>query len=220
MGKFFSSLFVSSKCRIFLMSAAFCVVVHQYILDVCAKQIQNKENSIVLKIESYLKGIKYISSDFVQYNFEGDTYLGHIWLSKADRRNQRVRIDYTDGINQKILIHGKNIRVINKDNGSESSYPISQTPIYTILDEGLDFSREKYKVLSNNKECAQIYITRKSQMGDMGITLIFSKYPNGNIKNLVAWKIMNPDSSVNSFIFVEDTLFVNDSSKISQNIFQ
>ena len=202
--------------RVVLFVPVCCFVAEvNFSVAICKNQaVQQTEK----KIESYLKGIKYLSSDFIQKAADGSVFTGHIWISKE--KGQKVRIDYSTGVNQRVFISNGVMRVINLDTNQESSHSLTQTPIYAILDKGLKLSDEKYEISFENEEFIYLDLKKSSIAGEMSVTLAFSKYKNGNIKNLLAWKVRDNSNSETSFSFFEDSLFVNDKSKIPNNTFK
>ena len=179
----------------------------------------NDYNSIAKKVEAHIKGIKFISARFVQLSSFGDHYEGNFWLSK--KNGQDVKIIYTSGLNQEIFIKNNTIHVIDHDdNDKDTSYSISQTPIYSILSNGLSLKNERYSIIENSHSYLRIKIEKGSLVGNMNLTLVFSKYlQTGNLKNLEGW-IIDDGKTETLFSFDPDTLFVNDENKLPLGVFE
>lgn len=172
------------------------------------------------QMESYLKGLTSLSSDFVQQNMDGTIVSGHISLLKKKGDSQKVRIDYEEKVGQKILIDGGVLTVTDLSTNKQDSCSISQTPIYSILDHGINLSKEPHTINNDDKFYVTLEISKITPSGNMSIKLIFSKYDNGNIKNLEGWIVKEPNGSEISISFMVDSLFVNDKTKIKTGIFE
>lgn len=169
-----------------------------------------------VQIESYLKGVKFISADFEQILNTGEIYEGHFWLAK--RGKTKAKIEYKKGLEQDIFINDAYITIIDKKNKKKYTNLISQTPIYSVLTGRLNLSREKYEIIENNSKILRLLIEKSSSFGGISIMLVFSKYQNGNIKNLEAW-IINDGKNETLFSFDPEKLFVNDEKKVPESIF-
>ena len=60
-----------------------------------------------------------------------------------------VKVDYSDGLNQAILIVDNDVTILNKDTLTLHKCSISQTPIYAILTGSLNLSHENFNVIEN-----------------------------------------------------------------------
>lgn len=170
------------------------------------------------QVESYLKGLKFVSAEFDQVTSSGETYSGSFWMSK--KKGTEVRIAYKTGLNQDIFISGTSVTICEKNSKKEYRYSISQTPIYSILSGGIDLSKEKFEIIENSKEFLRLKLIKSSAFGGITVTLVFSKYEkSGNVKNLVAW-IIDDGKTETLFSFDESSLFVNDEKKIPNGIFE
>lgn len=168
------------------------------------------------QVESYLKGVKFISANFEQVMSSGNIYSGKFWLNKQDKT--KIKIEYKKGINQDILILDNVITVLDKDASKKYVNSISQTPIYSILTGSLNLSREKFEIVENSNDWLRLNIKKSSAFGGMSVMLVFSKYPNGNLKNLEAW-IIDDGKTETLFSFDPKTLSINDQKKVPDFIF-
>ena len=208
-------MLLSTFSRRFFLTLALLFI---FLFNVLSKSPENETKKIEKNVETYIKGIKYISAEFVQLSSLGDVYEGKFWLSKE--KGQEVKIIYTEGVDQEISIKDEVISIIDNDNNKAYSYPISQTPIYAILNNGLDLSKEKYTIVENSHKCLRLKLNKGSLIGGVDLTLIFSKYSKTkNIKNLEGWII--DDGKVETlFSFYPEKLFVNDKKKVPHSIFK
>ena len=173
-----------------------------------------KDTSI--QIENYLKGLKFISAEFEQVLNTGEVYEGHFWLAK--RGKVKAKIEYRKGIEQDIFVNDAYITIIDKKTGKKHTNLIAQTPIYSILTGKLNLSKESYEIIEDTPKILRLSIEKSSSFGGISIMLIFSKYQNGNIKNLEAW-IINDGKNETLFSFDPENLSVNDEKRVPESIF-
>ncbi|MDR0630843.1 MAG: hypothetical protein LBF70_02315 [Holosporales bacterium] len=141
--------------------------------------VKTNDAKIVKDASDWLSSVKYIKGEFIQTTNSGDACLGRLWISTKDKK---IKIVYTSGPEQEININDKYV-VVTKE-GKKYNSSIGGSPIYSILCGTLDISKEKFEVLENSKDTLRIKINK---FGD--VILVFSKYPNGNIKTIIAWII-------------------------------
>jgi outer membrane lipoprotein-sorting protein len=170
-------------------------------------------------VESYLKGLRYLSSDFVQKNPDGSVYTGHICISK-ERESRNARIDYEECIPQKILIKNDMITIIDLETKKSVQYSVKQAPVYGILNNGINLEKEDCAIDNSDPEYVKIAIRDVVPSGSVCVTLVFSKYKNGNIKNLEGWIIGGENDQKTAVSFFPDTLSVNDKNQIPDKVFE
>jgi hypothetical protein len=169
-------------------------------------------------IELYLKGLKYLSSDFAQEDSGGNVCYGHLYISKKENKN--VRIDYDESIHQRIFIKDDIITVIDLNSKKSNSYSVKQTPVYSILNDGINFDEEQYSIDDLNPKYIKITVSEITPSGNVNITLVFSKYENKKIKNLEGWIIKEANEQKTTVRFFSDSLSVNDKSKVPDTLFE
>ncbi len=170
-------------------------------------------------IEDYLKGLSYLSAFFEQID-ENVVYEGHIYIRK-DGSQQRVRIDYRDDSMPLIFIDNETMTICDPITWQEKNRSsISYTPIYTILNNGIDLTKERYSIDSSQKDSVKITIYTIVPSGNMEITLTFSIYPNGNISNLEGWHIKEPSGKEFDVVLLTTHRYVNDPKKVPLEVFE
>jgi outer membrane lipoprotein-sorting protein len=170
------------------------------------------------EIKTYLSGLKYLSSDFVQTNPNGTVCSGHIYLSKEKTKN--VSVNYEESIRQKIIIKDDVITITDLDSNEKTQYSVKQTPIYDILNNNIELDKQDCSVDNLGSEYIKITICEIIPSGKVYVSLIFSKYLNGNVKNLEGWIIKEANDQETAVSFFPDSLSVNDKSKIPNAIFK
>jgi hypothetical protein len=185
-----------------------------FALALCSAPIAG-EPTVESRLNSYINGIKFIAAKFVQVHDAGnDVYTGNFWLSKDGET--LVKVTYITGIDQEILIKGGYISIVDNKQKKLYKHPISRSPIFSVLHGRFDITKEKYDIVDDSKDSLRVRINKA---GAGSVELIFSRYPNGNIKNLEAW-IIDDGSCETLFSFDIDSLHVNDKSKIPQGTFE
>jgi outer membrane lipoprotein-sorting protein len=174
-------------------------------------------NDILPQVEAYLSGVKFIYAKFEQIMSSGDFHFGQFWLGKKNRKT-KIRIKYEDDIAQDVFIVDSIVTVFDKKTSKKYVSSLSKTPIYSILTGSLNLSHENYEILENSKNRLRLNLKKSSIFGNMNIVLMFSKYQNGNLKNIEGW-IISDGKSETIFSFDQDTLSVNDEKKIPDSIF-
>lgn len=168
------------------------------------------------QVESYLKGVKFIVANFEQVMSSGDVYSGKFWFGRE--KKTKVKIEYQTGVNQDILILDNVITVLDNDTSKKYINSISQTPIYSILTGSLNLSREKFDIAENSDDWLRLSIKKSTAFGGMSVMLVFSKYKNGNLKNLEAW-VIDDGKTETLFSFDPKTLSINDQKKVPDSVF-
>ncbi len=199
-------LFKISVCRCFFWAPVF------FLINFINVEASVKE----IDIEACINGLKYLSADFIQKNADGCIYTGHIYISKEKEKN--VRVDYEKGLQQRIFIKNGTITIVDLLTKKKSVNSITQVPIYSILNNEFKLSKEDYVIDTGDDQYCYCSIHQTTLYGKTCIKLIFSKYINGNIKNLDGWIIEEPSGNI-IFNFLPENMFVNDKGKIPQDIF-
>jgi hypothetical protein len=180
-------------------------------------------SKLEISVNTFINGMNCIVAQFIQTSDSGEFYTGEFYLFKEDKTLVKarecktlVKVRYLTGINQEILIRGGCVYIINNVEHKIYRHPANRVPVYSVLCEGFDLSREVYEVQKNSQEELRIRI---SKSGSGAITLVFSKYPSGDIKNLVAW-IADDGNCKMLFSFDVKSMSINDRSKIPIGTFE
>lgn len=167
--------------------------------------------NLVNQVQTYVNNLKSVYSEFVQLN-RGKVFKGKFWLKHENDKTQ-ARVSYTHGIKQDIFVDGN--EAIIKTEKKSRTISISKSPIYSVLSGQLNLKNEQIKVLENSEENFVIKI-----FGYLGgdLTLLFSKYESGNLKNWEGW-IFSKGNDETLFSFVPETWSVNDEKHFSSKTF-
>lgn len=168
------------------------------------------------QIKNYMNGLTSLESNFKQQQEQEGVYEGKIFIKLC--KNPKVLIEYNSGICQNVLVENKTVIVYEKHENKFHKASISGTPIYEILTGSFDFSSHKVSIDQETQREIIFSLDRKSD-GSAPIILIFSKYGNGNLKNLKGWSI-NDGKNITTFVMDENTMRVNDPKSVPDSIFK
>jgi outer membrane lipoprotein-sorting protein len=184
------------------------------VLALCPVSVSG-DAAIESQVNLYIGGLISIVAEFVQVCGEGGpVYTGKFWLSKNGET--LVKVKYITGVEQEILIKGGYISILDKAQKKLYKYPVSRSPIFSVLHGRFDLAKEKYEILEDGDENLRVRIYKP---GSGSVELVFSRYQNRNIKNLEAW-IIDDGSCTTLFSFDVGSLRINDKSKIPQGTFE
>ncbi|MDR1488742.1 MAG: hypothetical protein LBI26_03305 [Holosporales bacterium] len=190
----------------------------RWILVLCFSAFSLSAQNYSVIIPGYLKNLKYLSTKIIQRNSNGTEYNGSMYISRENASNN-IRVFYDNDLQPSILINDKDILVIDQKTKKTNSYSIKETPIYDILNGNINLAKEKYSIDNSDKNYVRLIITRIVPLGTIDITLMFSKYSNGNIKYFEGWVIKELNGDEVAVGFLTDSLSINDKKKIPPNIF-
>ncbi|MDR3030903.1 MAG: hypothetical protein LBU35_00770 [Holosporales bacterium] len=183
-----------------------------FLISVVYAQSSKEPSDINKQVETYMNSLDCVYSRFFQIR-ENKGYSGNFWLRKYDGL-ANVRIEYTEGLKQNILIHGD--KVIINDGKKKKTLSISRTPVFSVLSGKLDLSKENTEIIENSNEILRLKI-KAYKSGEL--TLLFSKYKTTrNIQALEGW-IFFDGKSETLFTFDPDTWSVKDKRKTPLKIF-
>jgi hypothetical protein len=142
------------------------------------------------------------------------TYTGKIWISKDG--TPKIKVVYTSGINQEILVIGNSIKIADHSSGKEYTHSMSGVPLYAILIGEQGLSPEGVDILEESEATVVIRIVTRA--GDT-IVLTFGKYElTGNIANILGWRI-GEGSKQTEFRFIGESIRVGDKKQIPGGTF-
>ncbi|MDR0695179.1 MAG: hypothetical protein LBF56_00165 [Holosporales bacterium] len=180
---------------------------------------KSKKEEIARKVESYLRGLRFMRAKFEQITGDGgELYQGKFWLSKL--KTTKIRVSYTSGLAQEILVIGDSVTVYESKTGKQYRYSLSSVPVYSVIVGKIDLCKEKFSILEDSKELLRIRLERSSIFNNIAITLVFSKYEkSGNIEYLRAW-IIDDEKTETLFSLDPETLSINDARKAPESVFE
>ena len=178
--------------------------------------IEQPNKATQTQIQDYLNGITALVSDFVQTNPDGDKVRGKLWLKRTGTEGGKLRIDYEKRIPQRIIALKNNLYIYEL-NTNEKPEPqdLGNMPAAFILQNKIDLTKDavfEIPVKSPDGQFLSIRLTDPAPL-----TLMFSLYPNGNIKGLAGWVLEDShglicvdlvDAQDNNASLVQADLFV------------
>lgn len=141
-----------------------------------------------LQIQDYLNGITVLVSDFVQTAPGSGRIKGKLWLKRAGSGGGKLRIDYEKKMPQRIIALQNNLYIYDLvTNEKPELQDLGHMPAAFILQNEINLAKDAVfdePVKSPDGQLLSIRLTDPAPL-----TLMFSLYPNGNIKGLAGWVI-------------------------------
>lgn len=157
-----------------------------FLVFCCQIASAEPERNYQIQIQDYLNGINALVSDFIQTNPDGDKVRGKIWLKRGDTDGGKLRIDYEKRIPQRIIAIKNNLYIYDlSTNEKPEPQDIGNIPAAFILQNEIYLNKDatfEAPVKSPDRKFLSIRLTDPAPL-----TLMFSLYPNGNIKGLSGW---------------------------------
>jgi len=117
------------------------------------------QQQIIAKAEQALLEMKTLQADFIQFASDGSVGEGRIYF----RRPHQLRIDYLNPETLSFVTSRIWIHVDHKIDRKVTSYPISQSPFYTLLQKDISFTSEELTTNATLKDgVASISMVRET----------------------------------------------------------
>ena len=117
------------------------------------------QQQIIAKAEQALLEMKTLQADFIQFASDGTVGEGRIYF----RRPHQLRIDYLNPETLSFVTSRIWIHVDDKIDRQVTSYPISQSPFYTLLQKDISFTSEELTTNATLKDgVASISMVRET----------------------------------------------------------
>jgi len=117
------------------------------------------QQQIIAKAEQALLEMKTLQADFIQFASDGSVGEGRIYF----RRPHQLRIDYLNPETLSFVTSRIWIHVDDKIDRQVTSYPISQSPFYTLLQKDISFTSEELTTNATLKDgVASISMVRET----------------------------------------------------------
>jgi outer membrane lipoprotein-sorting protein len=126
-------------------------------------------------ISSYLNGLSTLTAPFTQFNDDGSSSTGTLYV----HRPGRMRFEY-DGPDSPVVIAGTGAVVIfdPKSNQPPESYPLKRTPLSIILDRQVDLERANMVVGHDVRDGMTVITAQDPENPEYGsIDLLFAGTP-------------------------------------------
>ncbi len=139
-----------------------------------AASLSPQDRADIARVETYLNGMKALSSRFLQVAPDGTTSEGNAWLVRPGR----MRFQY-DPPTPVLLVAGHGLLVFyDAQLNQTSNLPLSATPLGLLLRDNLRLSGD-VTVIGIDRLPGQLQVTlvRTSSPGDGSLTLVFADNP-------------------------------------------
>jgi outer membrane lipoprotein-sorting protein len=126
------------------------------------------------ELSSYLNGIDMAQSTFTQINADGTVATGQFYI----QRPGRARFEYDDD-DLLVIAGGGQLAIFDgRGNTTAEQYPLSQTPLSIILNQGVDLSRSGMVVGHEFDGTATRVIAQDPDRPEIGtLTMVFTGDP-------------------------------------------
>lgn len=146
------------------------------------------DSAVLERVERYLSDINTLHAQFLQTSSTGTTAAGELWLARPGK----LRFEYDPPVPVLIVANGRFVLYYDKDLEQTSYVPISQTPLWFLLDERVDLSKaENYELagVERGKGTLRVSVAQNgSAAGKPGsITLVFQDDP----LELKKWRLID-----------------------------
>ncbi len=121
------------------MSRPFRHIIAAAALAVCATAASAQQLSLD-QISSYLNRLQTAQGGFTQINQDGTLFTGQIYI----KRPGRIRFEYNPPSESMVMAGGGQLAVFDgRSNTGPERFPLNQTPLSIILQDSVDFARER-----------------------------------------------------------------------------
>ncbi len=170
------------------------------------------DKSLLTQVENYLNGITELVAEFTQ----NTTTTGKIWLKRSIKEGGKMRLDYEPRLQQRVVARDDQLFVYDlTDKSDPLPQSLSGMPAAFILQNNISLEKDAaVKKISKRKDGKYLDLQLSSPAD---LTLTFSLYENGNIKDLDGWVLIDAQGqeidvkltkvNVNDPTLVSDSLF-------------
>ncbi len=206
--------------KIFLTLIALSFLMTQSMADSIEKslipQTDTIDKSLIMQIETYLNGITALVAEFTQITPTSDPVKGKIWLKRSSVKGGKMRLDYEPRMQQRVIARDGQLFVYDlTDKTDPLPQSLSNMPAAFILQNSISLKDVDVKEIYKSPDGRHL-VLRLSSPADL--TLTFSLYENGNIKDLTGWVLIDQQGqeivvqltkvNVNDPSLTPDSLFV------------
>jgi hypothetical protein len=193
-----------------------------------SEHLDNDKIALQKKVEDYLNGLFMLEGTFAQVISKkgrtsppvaGTFYMRRPPLERSKKQSRDVTTNKPhwklDGLlifiklpHQTILVRNGIVQIVDEARQKTSNYKATSMPFIKLFS---DHSLELKRILkslrcdfSDNREYVTLNVGSNSE-----VVLLFTLYPNKNIKTLAGWSIKDPNGVITSVAFVEESIVAN-----------
>jgi outer membrane lipoprotein-sorting protein len=139
------------------------------------ESILNKNQQDIRVIESYLQGIKYLSSSFIQEAPDGSFITGKFYLSRPGK----MRIEYSKPSNILVVVNGSVLAYQDLELEETSYLRTNSTPASFLTRKKISFSAKDIEVTNFSKDdkLLSVSLVKKNKKEAGEFTLVFNRSP-------------------------------------------
>jgi outer membrane lipoprotein-sorting protein len=182
--------------------------------------VASSDKTMIAQIETFLNGIQCLVAEFIQTNPDHSQSTGKIWMKRETKGMGKMRLDYSPEVGQRLIAKKGELIVYDLKDHSESRYNLDYTPAAFILNPKINLGKDVLvESVKKGYNFIEIVLTPKGDATGQSITLYFSLYETGNIKNLEQWVVEDPQGNQTLVQFIPDKISLNDPSLVPEAIF-
>ena len=146
---------------------------------------QQNDFQVLQTLSAYLNSITTMEGNFVQSAPDGRIAQGKFWLSRPGR----LRFEYEQPYSTLVISDGFWAGVVNGDTRTLDRLPLSSTPLYLLLKENVDLTREgAIRRIDRGPGLLRVLAIDPDRPNDGSVTMIFSSNP----VELQKWVVTDP----------------------------
>ncbi len=178
-------------------------------------------SSLVNQVQSFLNGIHCLVANFIQTNPDQSQVQGKIWLVRGGKGMGKMLLEYCAEQGQKILAKEGEFIIYDLHDKNETHYALEHTPAAFILKPRINLQKDvTVDSISKKEDHLQLVVTQPGDATGQSLTLYFSLYPNGNLKALEQWVVLDMQGNQTLVQFVPGTMVINNSGLVPDSIFK
>ena len=150
----------------------------------------------ITRIEKYLNHMTTVRARFVQISSEGDLVEGNLFL----QRPGKMRFEYDEPYPVLLIADGTLLLYYDKDLKSASFIPLSDTPLWFLVDPSISLTSEIDTARVREDEATLSVTLRGEETGDAGeVTLVFKEDP----MTLLMWIVTDAQGVSTKVVLVD-----------------
>lgn len=178
------------------------------------------DKKTISDVQNFLNGLRTLVAEFIQTNPDGRQVSGKIWIKRETKGQGKMRLDYSPEVGQRLIAKNGELIVYDLKDKSESRYNIDYTPAAFILEPKINLAKDVIvESIKKNNNFIEVVFTPKGDATGQSLTLYFSLYQTGNIKNLEQWVVQDPQGNQTLVQFIPDKIHLNNTSLVSESLF-
>ena len=147
-------------------------------------QLSEQDQAALQQLNTYLNDISSMSGDFVQTSPRGQVANGVFYISKPGK----MRFEYAPPSPLLVVSDGSWVTVMNTQRKRDDQYPLSTTPLKSVLADQVDLFRDAIILsVEHREDLSAITMQEKGQLVAGQLTMVLDRANN----ELVQWIVID-----------------------------